>query len=167
MQAYAAPDPTPEPRQPAQDPPSGEWLPLAEAAQRLGCSVDTMRRRLKRGELQGRQVPMQGGHRWEVFVPLAAAEPTQPRQSPPIAGTEAPRQPRQDLQALVDLVRDLTARNEQLAGQAAHWQTRAQLAEDRLKLLEAPRENSTPTPTGSPPWWERWWPWRRSAVTKA
>jgi hypothetical protein len=126
MHAYAVDHPDPVPMLPGQEAASGEWLPLVEAAPRLGCSADTVRRRLKRGALQGRQVPMQGGHRWEIFVPLIAAAPTQ------------------DLQPLVDLVRDLTVQNVELAGQVGHWQTRAQLAEERLKLLEAPPPMAAP-----------------------
>jgi hypothetical protein len=156
MHAYAAGHPEPVPMQPTQDAASGEWLPLVAAAPRLGCAADTVRRRLKRGELQGRQVPMQGGHRWEIWVPLAAAAPTQPMQ-PPAA---LPGQPMQDLQPLVDLVRELTAQNVQLAGQVGHWQTRAQIAEERLKLLEAPAP-STMAEDDPRPWWERWRSWWR------
>jgi hypothetical protein len=42
---------------------------MAEAAQLLGLSIDTVRRRLHRGELQGRQEPTAQGFRWWVKVP--------------------------------------------------------------------------------------------------
>jgi hypothetical protein len=42
---------------------------MAEAAQMLGLSMDTVRRRLHRGELQGRQEPTAQGFRWWVEVP--------------------------------------------------------------------------------------------------
>jgi hypothetical protein len=42
---------------------------MAEAAQLLGLSIDTVRRRLHRGELQGRQEPTAQGFRWWVEVP--------------------------------------------------------------------------------------------------
>ena len=86
MLAHAADDHAPPPMQPAPEVPRGEWLPLAEAARQLGVSIDTVRRRLKRHELPQRKVPMQGGHRWEVFVPLddgAPAQPTPPLRSVP------------------------------------------------------------------------------------
>ena len=149
MHAYADAEGAPTPMLPTQ---SGEWLPLVEAAGRLGCSVDTARRRLKRGELPGRRVPMQGGHRWEVFVPLEGPEPMQPMQPLSADEHQIPKQPTQDLQALVDLVRDLSTQNVQPAGQVGHWQTRAQLAEERLKLLEAPAENTDAASVLPRPW---------------
>jgi pyruvate/2-oxoglutarate dehydrogenase complex dihydrolipoamide acyltransferase (E2) component len=187
MHAHAGQPSDPLPMQPRQDVPSGEWLPIAAAAHRLGCSIDTVRRRVKAQELPRRQVPMQGGYRWEVFVPLAEGapgqhrqerpspsppeptQPTQPMQALPTPPEPVvPTQPTQDLQALVALVRDLTDRNVQLAGQVGFWQARAQLAEERVKLLEAPREPSAEAPTETAestvsvprPWWERWLWWR-------
>ncbi len=34
--------------------PAPEWLTITEAAARLGCSADTIRRRIKSGELEAR-----------------------------------------------------------------------------------------------------------------
>jgi hypothetical protein len=53
-----------------------EWLPLRDASARLGVSTDTLRRRLKRGELVGEQRPTPHGPAWFVHVPadVAAAE---------------------------------------------------------------------------------------------
>ena len=42
------------------------WYTLAEAAPVLGVSVDTVRRRLKWGQIEGRQVQTQHGPTWEV-----------------------------------------------------------------------------------------------------
>ena len=41
----------------------------AEAARRLGVSVDTVERRLKRGDLQGQQEARGNGWRWLIEVP--------------------------------------------------------------------------------------------------
>ena len=38
-----------------------DWLRLAEAAQQAGCSIDTVRRQLKCGESQSRQLPTRHG----------------------------------------------------------------------------------------------------------
>ena len=44
------------------------WYTLAEAAPILGVSVDTVRRRVKRGQLEARRVHTQHGPTWEVFL---------------------------------------------------------------------------------------------------
>lgn len=46
-----------------------EWVPLREAADRLGISTDTVRRRLKRGELTGEQRTTAHGPSWFVQIP--------------------------------------------------------------------------------------------------
>ena len=48
---------------------ASEWVPIKEAAERLGISADTVRRRLKRGELTGRQEPTAQGFVWVVELP--------------------------------------------------------------------------------------------------
>ena len=52
-------------------------VPMGEAAQRLGVSVDTIRRRLRKGELQGQHRPTPQGFIWLVHVDqLSALAPT-------------------------------------------------------------------------------------------
>lgn len=49
-----------------------ELVPIAEAARRLGVSADTVRRRLKRGELEGEQHPTAQGFTWLVAMPAGS-----------------------------------------------------------------------------------------------
>ena len=46
-----------------------ELVTMGEAAQRMGVSVDTVRRRLRRGELLGRHQPTPQGFIWLVELP--------------------------------------------------------------------------------------------------
>lgn len=45
------------------------WEPMHEAADRLGVSVDTVRRRVKSGQLIGRKEPTASGFRWLIELP--------------------------------------------------------------------------------------------------
>src|SRR5215204_7388230 len=99
------------------DAPVGEWIPLQEAAERLNINIDTVRRRLKKGELQGRQQPTLRGYRWEVYLDSAYA-PAQP------LADSLGRDLQQNLDRLISLVeklteqnRDLTENNHQLSQQ--------------------------------------------------
>lgn len=71
----------------------------AEAARRLGVSVDTVERRLKRGDLQGEQEQRGKGWRWLVEVPDDVASATAPANngaapaSAPASNTDAPAEP--------------------------------------------------------------------------
>jgi len=47
---------------------AGAYYPLPQAAKLLGVSVVTLRRRIKRGQLDARQVSTQHGMAWEVWV---------------------------------------------------------------------------------------------------
>ena len=62
----------------------GRWVSLKAAAERLGVSEDTVRRKLKAGELKGRQEKMVRGFRWLVELPETAEART-------YAGAEAER----------------------------------------------------------------------------
>lgn len=49
-----------------------ELVPIAEAARRLGVSADTVRRRLKRGELESEQRANAQGFTWLVAMPAGS-----------------------------------------------------------------------------------------------
>jgi hypothetical protein len=51
-----------------------ELVPLPEAAQRLGVSVDTVKRRLRRGELKGQRVPRPQGYSWLIELELPGSQ---------------------------------------------------------------------------------------------
>jgi hypothetical protein len=154
----------------------GAWLGLRDAARALGISEKTARRRVKAGQLRGRQVPTRHGPAWEAWVPDRADAAGRVDGG----GTQATT-----MLELVRLVGELQAKAEA----AAMWQARAdvlalQLEEARAQLAlsaptdapkshedanltaEAPeptREPSEPEPTPIPPgpdgrsWWRRWW----------
>jgi len=56
---------------------------MPEAAHHLGISVDTVRRRLHRGELHGHQEPTAQGFRWLIDIPDATS--TDPSSTPATA----------------------------------------------------------------------------------
>jgi hypothetical protein len=97
----------------------GEWVRLAEAAQRLGASDSTLRRRIKRGQLDARQVPTQHGPTWEVWLGVPEHVATSLVVSSPPA----------DSSVLGDLVRELLAEVQRLT-------ERAVCAEEQLRVLE-------------------------------
>ena len=70
-----------------------ERLPIAEAANRLGVSDVTIRRRIKRGDLQAEKEPTAQGYEWRVLVPITLEPPPRPEHEtgdvPPTVGTSA------------------------------------------------------------------------------
>lgn len=59
------------------------YAPMADVARAYGVSVDTIRRRLRKGELQGRKEQTPSGFKWLVEMPSPGAvlpghEPTDP-----------------------------------------------------------------------------------------
>jgi hypothetical protein len=55
-----------------------EYVSIQEAAERLGVSADTVRRRVKRGELQGEREKTPQGFVWRVELPAAETPPEAP-----------------------------------------------------------------------------------------
>lgn len=51
-----------------------ERVPIKEAAERLGVSADTIRRRMKKGELIGEKEPTPQGYEWRILLPVETAE---------------------------------------------------------------------------------------------
>ena len=148
------------------------WLPLAEAAALLGLSVDTIRRRVKRGELVGEQRPTPQGFVWWVRLGNrgdAAHLDADLGSDPPRQAAYAELPTRNgERDALVDLVREQQAELLRRTEAATAWQVRAEVlrmqleqAHAELRALKAPEtaQNATqasnltaeaPEPTTAP-----------------
>jgi excisionase family DNA binding protein len=101
---------------------------LREAAQALGVSIVTIRRYIKSGKLKARLVPTKFGESYIIEdLPL----PTKPL-------SDDPHQ-----------VKPLINRIEQLSQEVGYWKARAEFLEQRLLLLEAPKQ------THKQRWWQR------------
>ena len=153
-------------------------VPMAEAAQLLGLSIDTVRRRLHRGELQGRQEPTAQGFRWWVEVPdtvdpgygFRAATPGQngSHSGATLEGASGATSAESgatlavhgELQALREVIEVLQAQvkaqQEQLAVKDQHLEAKDHqieqlhvLVQQAQAALPAPRENHRP-------WWRFW-----------
>jgi excisionase family DNA binding protein len=101
---------------------------LREAAQALGVSIVTIRRYIKSGKLKAKLVPSKFGESYIIEdLPLpakASPDDTQP-------------------------VQPLINRIEQLSQEVGYWKARAEMLQERLLLLEAPKQ------TPKQKWWER------------
>ena len=101
---------------------------LREAAQALGVSVITVRRYIRSGKLKARLVPSKFGDSYIIEdLPL------------PIKRSSEDTQPSQPL----------INRIEQLSQEVGYWKAKAEMLQERLLLLEPPRQ----TPKRS--WWQR------------
>jgi hypothetical protein len=106
---------------------------LREAAQALGVSIVTIRRYIKSGKLKARLVPSKFGESYIIEdLPL----PTNP------------------LSDDTQQVQPLINRIEQLSQEVGYWKAKAEMLEERLLLLEAPKQ------TPKQRWWQRLFkPW--------
>lgn len=139
---------------------NGAWLRAAEAAELLGVSEKTVRRKAKAGQLPARQVSTGHGPAWEVWVSGAEPRPgtgraqtdTRPavdRSAVDMAGQVAGHGDAPLLEAL-QLINKLTEENRNLAGQLGYVQAQLQQRDEQLKALTAPKvdpEEGTPHQT--------------------
>ncbi len=109
-------------------------ITLAEAAEVLEISKDAVRRRLRAGFLGGHRVDGPHGPTWCVHLD-GVTGPRHPGPAP--APTVAPPP---GAAVLVELVDRLTRENRDLAGQVGYFQARAQILDERVRALEAPKE---------------------------
>jgi excisionase family DNA binding protein len=101
---------------------------LREAAQALGVSIVTIRRYIKSGKLRARLVPSKFGESYIIEdLPLP---------SKPLPDNSQPAQP-------------IINKIEQLSQEVGYWKAKAELLEQRLLLLEAPKQ------THKQRWWQR------------
>ena len=116
---------------------------IAEAAAHLGLSQDTVRRRLRAGELPGEKVKAAGGFKWMVNV-----EGTTVFGDPKYSGSQptSPTEGNTDDNALVELLK------ERLAAQDNELDARRQEIRELHQLLAA---RALSDGRGKP-WWMFW-----------
>jgi predicted transcriptional regulator len=107
---------------------------LREAAEALGVSMITVRRYIKSGKIKARLVPSKFGDAYIIDdLPLIIK---------PSSDNTLSTQP-------------LINRIEQLSQEVGYWKAKAELLQERLLLLEAPRH------TLKQSWWQRLFkPWK-------
>ena len=101
---------------------------LREAAEALGVSMVTIRRYIKSGKLKAKLVPSKFGESYIVEDLLLPTKPSTDDTQP---------------------VQPLINRIEQLSQEVGYWKAKAELLEERLLLLEAPKQ------TPKQKWWQR------------
>jgi excisionase family DNA binding protein len=107
---------------------------LREAAQALGVSVVTIRRYIKSGKLKARLVPSKFG---DLYIIDDLPLPTKPLSDDT-----------QQIQPLINRI-------EQLSQEVGYWKAKAELLQEQLLLLEAPKQ------TPKQRWWRRLFrPWQ-------
>jgi len=109
---------------------------LREAAEALGVSIVTIRRYIKSGKLKARLVPSKFGESYIIEdLPLLTK---------PLSDNTLSTQP-------------LINRIEQLSQEVGYWKAKVELLQERLLLLEAPKQ------THNQKWWQRLFrPWQRT-----
>ena len=136
-------------------------LSIEEAAESMGVSAATIRRRIKTGELAAFKRTTPYGFEWRI-----GAEPEsiglittgdQVVESPDQPVVESADQtPVPETLELVRLVARLSQENQQLAGQLGFTQAKLQEAERTVALLMAPKDEPAPEPPAQPErvsWW--------------
>jgi transposase-like protein len=111
---------------------------IPEAARHLGVSEHTVRRRVRSGELPGKQVATPQGFTWVVDIPDGLPEPVTSSS---------------EVQALRELVANLqdriNAQGKELEAKNKQIEQLHVLLQQAQAALPAPRENR--------PWWRRVW----------
>ena len=114
---------------------------IPEAAALLGVSEDTVRRRLKRGELQGEKVSRPQGFTWVVDLDDAEEAVEQHLDEPMQAAPQAPVQNYEDNELMQFLRQQIEIKDGQI-GELVHT-----LREMQTFMLPAPKPVR--------PWWRR------------
>ena len=156
-----------------------EGMSVKEAALHLGVDEKTVWTRIKAGTLPALKVSRPQGYTWRVFpdgfpahmdpgVMLAAIQmdpgvdshigPDGSHMDPGADSHIGPDGSHVEAAPLIQLVERLHTENTQLAGQVGFLQAKLQEANERIRLLEAPKDLEAPTdlePQTKVPWWRR------------
>jgi hypothetical protein len=113
-------------------------LPIKEAARVLGISANSVRAKLKSGELSGCKVKGPTGEQWRVELAKVTSEPTKTIELAPSA----------EILRLLDIIEKQNSRLEAASGQLGYLQAQLENSRETVKLLEDRTKC---------PWWRRLW----------
>jgi chromosome segregation ATPase len=142
-----------------------ESLPIVEAAQRLGIHPETLRRRIRRGEVKAHQKRTPHGDVWMVEVALAEQVPKTSNQGQDVQDDVANSQANLNgdfgevraLREMVGLLKDeLEARDRQTESWKQQLEAKDKQIE-QLHILLQQAQAALPAPRDNRPWWQRFW----------
>jgi hypothetical protein len=128
---------------------------MAEAARRLGVTVETVKRRLQRGELQGHQQPRPQGFVWIIELP---DETDNPGDTPTATPSDTPSTAAEirRLEEMVELLRqELESRNNQLEVKDRQLEERAREVQELHVLLQRAQAALPAVRQDRLSWWRR------------
>jgi excisionase family DNA binding protein len=131
-----------------------QQVSIDEAARLLGVSQDTIRRRIRNGELKAHQETRPQGYVWRVILPDKEPEPEgQNHVGNTYLSSELIEALRDTIQrqddTIAQLWTQLEAKDGQLETRAREVQELHVLLQQAQAVLPAPRDNR--------PWWQRLW----------
>jgi hypothetical protein len=137
-----------------------ELVTMTEAARRLDVTVETVKRRLRRGELQGQKQPRPQGFTWLIEMP----EDTGDRDSTPSVTPSDTPTSNAEVHRLEDMIsllqKELDITREELEHQRSVYQSELVSKNkqiEQLHVLLQQAQAALPAPRDSRPWWRRMW----------
>jgi hypothetical protein len=137
-------------------------LTITEASHQLGVSVHTLKRRLKRGELEGQQQTTPQGFAWLIEVPDEAPKMNSgaldgpdhvPVDVPSGTPDGVPNTTQRELHRMEEFIESLKDEVTTLRGQL---ETKDRQIE-QLHVLLQQAQSALPAPRDNRPWWQRLW----------
>ena len=131
-----------------------QQVSIDEAARLLGVSQDTIRRRIRNGELKAHQETRPQGYVWRVILPDEEPEPEgQNHVGDTYLSSELVEALRDTIQRQDNTIAQLRT---QLEAKDRQLETRAREVQELHVLLQQ-AQAALPVPRDNRPWWQRVW----------
>jgi hypothetical protein len=129
-------------------------VPVIEAARSLGVSEETIKRRIRRGELNGQQQPRPQGYVWMVDIPEEVLASTAQHDTTTTHDDDTDHNTSSgEIRRLEEMVQLL---RQQLSVYQEEVESRRREVQELHVLLQQ-AQAALPAPRDSRPWWRRVW----------